>query len=63
MLRPADVLVYGWTGEKHACVDLTGVFPLVRLRSGDFIVGQAGLKAASSKVAKHEKACFDNQHA
>ena len=21
--RPADVLVYGWIGGKHACVDLT----------------------------------------
>ncbi|GJV27057.1 hypothetical protein Tco_1383505 [Tanacetum coccineum] len=23
-LRPADVLVFGWVGGKHACVDLTG---------------------------------------
>ncbi|MCI46988.1 auxilin-like protein, partial [Trifolium medium] len=30
-LRPADILVYGWTREKHACVDLTGVSPLVGL--------------------------------
>ncbi|MCI60806.1 auxilin-like protein, partial [Trifolium medium] len=30
-LRPADVLVYGWIGGKHACVDLTGVSPLVGL--------------------------------
>ncbi|PNX69718.1 auxilin-like protein, partial [Trifolium pratense] len=62
-LRPADILVYGWTGGKHVCVDLTGVSPLVGLRSGDFTVGQATLKAASSKVAKHEKAYSDNQHA
>ncbi|GJR83240.1 hypothetical protein Tco_0154025 [Tanacetum coccineum] len=27
-LRPADVLVFGWVGGKHACVDLTGVSPL-----------------------------------
>ncbi|GAU17410.1 hypothetical protein TSUD_232870 [Trifolium subterraneum] len=33
-LRPADVVVYGWTA----------------------------LKAASSKMSKHEKACSDNQH-
>ncbi|KAJ0666298.1 putative exostosin [Helianthus annuus] len=26
-LRPADVLVFGWEGGKHACVDLTGVSP------------------------------------
>ncbi|PNX94612.1 auxilin-like protein, partial [Trifolium pratense] len=50
-LRPAYVLVYSWTGGKHACVDLTGVSSLVGLRPGDFIVGQAALQAASSKVA------------
>jgi hypothetical protein len=62
-LRPADVMVYGWVGGKHACVDLTGVSPLVGLRAGTFTVGQAALKVASCKVAKHEKACSDNQHA
>ncbi|KAL5732102.1 hypothetical protein ACHQM5_004757 [Ranunculus cassubicifolius] len=62
-LRPADVLVFGWVGGKHACVDLTGVSPLVGLGSGVFTVGHAALKAASAKVAKHEKACIDNQHA
>jgi len=61
-LRPADVMVYGWVGGKHACVDLTGVSPLVRLGVGSFTVGQIALKTASSKVAKHEKACSDNQH-
>ncbi|KAL5703887.1 hypothetical protein ACHQM5_022381 [Ranunculus cassubicifolius] len=62
-LRPADVLIYGWVGGKHACVDLTGVSPLVGLGSGVFTVGQAALKAASAKVAKHEKTCIDNQYA
>ncbi|KAK2384559.1 GDSL esterase/lipase [Trifolium repens] len=61
-LRLADVLVYGWIGGKHACVDVTGVSPLVGLRTEDFIAGQAALKAASNKVVKHEKACYDNQH-
>ena len=55
-------MVYKWVGGKHACVDLTGVSPLVGLGVRPFTVGQATLKAASSKVAKHEKACFDNQH-
>jgi len=41
---------------------LTGVSPLVGLGVGPFTVGQTTLKAASSKVAKYEKACFDNQH-
>jgi len=61
--RPADVMVYGWVGGKHACVDLTGVSPLVGLGVRPFTVGQAALKAASSKVAKHEKTCSDNQDA
>ncbi|GJY45182.1 hypothetical protein Tco_0433395 [Tanacetum coccineum] len=61
-LRPADILVFGWVGGKHACVDLTGVSPLVRLCSRGFTVGEAALKAASCKVTKHEKACFENQH-
>ncbi|KAJ0602758.1 putative exostosin [Helianthus annuus] len=52
-LRPADILVFGWVGGKHECVDLTGVSPLV---------GQAALKAVSGKVTKHVKACLDNQH-
>ncbi|GKB63897.1 hypothetical protein Tco_0920083 [Tanacetum coccineum] len=45
-LRPADVLIFGWVGGKHACVDLTGVSPLVRLSSQGFTVGQTALKAA-----------------
>ncbi|KAL7604359.1 hypothetical protein Lser_V15G20211 [Lactuca serriola] len=53
-LRPADILVFGWIGGKHACVDLTGVSPLVGLGSGGF--------AAACKVVKHENACRENQH-
>nr|GFA14378.1 putative reverse transcriptase domain-containing protein [Tanacetum cinerariifolium] len=61
-LRPADVLIFGWVGGKHACVDLTGVSPLVGLSSRGFTAGQAALKAASCKVTKHEKTCIENQH-
>ncbi|GKC29360.1 hypothetical protein Tco_1036654 [Tanacetum coccineum] len=61
-LRPADILVFRWVGGKHACVDLIGVSPLVGLSSRGFTVGEAALKAASCKVTKHEKACFENQH-
>ncbi|GKB65841.1 hypothetical protein Tco_0927253 [Tanacetum coccineum] len=53
-LRPADILVFGWAGGKHACMDLTGVSPLVGLRDNGFVAGQAALKAESSKVAKHK---------
>jgi len=62
-LRHADVMVYRWVGGKHACVDLTGVSPLGGLGVRPFTVEQATLKVASRKVAKHEKACSDNQHA
>ncbi|GKE12067.1 hypothetical protein Tco_1415618, partial [Tanacetum coccineum] len=61
-LRPADILVFGWVRGKHACVDLTGVSPLIGLSSRGFTAGQAALKAASGKVTKHEKACIENQH-
>jgi hypothetical protein len=54
--------VYGLIGGKHACVNLTGVSPLVGLRAGDFIAGKAAPKVASNKVVKHENACCDNQH-
>ncbi|KAL6514241.1 hypothetical protein OROHE_019228 [Orobanche hederae] len=62
-LRPADVLIFGWANGKHACVDLTGVSPLVGIGHGTFTVGQAALRAASSKIAKYEKACHENGHA
>jgi hypothetical protein len=48
---------------KYACVDLTGVFPLVGLTTMDFTVGHAVLKAALNQVTKHKKTCSDNQYA
>jgi len=58
-LMHAGVMVYGWVGGKHACVDLSGVSPHVRLGVKPFTIGQT---VVSSKVTKHEKACSDNQH-
>ncbi|MFS7970366.1 putative exostosin [Helianthus anomalus] len=58
-----DVSAIGWgVIGKHACVDLTGVSPLVGLRDHGFVAGQAITKAEAGKVAKHEKACIENQH-
>ncbi|GJR34995.1 hypothetical protein Tco_1210679 [Tanacetum coccineum] len=57
-----NILVFGWVGGKHACVDLTGVSPLVGLSSRGLTVGETALKAASCKVTKHEKTRFENQH-
>nr|GEV75486.1 copia-type polyprotein [Tanacetum cinerariifolium] len=48
--------------QRNACVDLTGVSPLMGLSSQSFTVGQTALKAASCKVTKHKKACIKNQH-
>ncbi|GJY50389.1 hypothetical protein Tco_0441236 [Tanacetum coccineum] len=56
--RPANVLVFGWVGGKHTCVDMTRVSPLVGLSSQGLTVGLAALEAASCKVTKHEKACI-----
>jgi hypothetical protein len=42
-------------------VDLTGVSPLVGLKTETFIAGHTTLKAASSKVVKHEKTFYDNK--
>ncbi|KAL8250640.1 hypothetical protein R6Q59_034333 [Mikania micrantha] len=62
ILWPEDILVFGWEGGKHSCVDLTGVSPFVGLRDTGFVAGQSALKAESGKDAKHEKACLENQH-
>lgn len=62
-LRSVDVMVYGRVGEKHACVDLTRVSPLVGQKTEGFTVGQTTLKVASSKVVRREKTCYDNQYA
>nr|GEU51982.1 putative reverse transcriptase domain-containing protein [Tanacetum cinerariifolium] len=61
-LKPADVLVFRWVGEKHTCVDLTRFSPLVGLSGRGFTAVRATLKAASCKVTKHENACTENQH-
>lgn len=57
-----DILVFGWVGEKHTWVDLTGVSFLVGLRSRGFTTGHAALKVTACKVAKHTNACIQNQH-
>jgi hypothetical protein len=62
-LKSADIFVYGWVGGKHACVDFTGVSPLVGLTTEDFTVGRTTFEVASSKMAKHESVCSNNQHA
>lgn len=40
---PTNILVYEWIGGKHACIDLTDIFPLVGLRTEDFTVEQGSL--------------------
>lgn len=65
-LRLTYLPVYKWVGEKHekhVCVDLIVISPLVRLRTRDFIVGHTSLKVSSSKLVKYKKKCSENQHA
>lgn len=57
-LKSAGVLVYGWVGVKHVYVDLIVVSLMVRLRTRVFTMRQTTLKAASSKVVKHDKTYF-----
>jgi hypothetical protein len=45
---------------KNVCVDLTGVSPSGSWR---FYYGTTTFKVSSSKIAKHEKTYYDNQHA
>jgi hypothetical protein len=45
---------------KTCLCELDWSFQICGIGTEDFIVGQAVLEAASSKVAKHLKACSDN---
>ena len=58
-----DVMVYGWVGGKHACVNLIGGFTTCGIRGRGFYGRTCNPKVALSKVVKHDKACYDNQHA
>ncbi|KAK2368629.1 hypothetical protein QL285_081812 [Trifolium repens] len=50
--------------RREACLcGLDWSFLTYGIEAKGFIVGQAALKAASSKVTKHEKSFSDNQHA
>lgn len=62
MLKPTDVLILGWIGWKHACVDLTKVSPLIGMGDDVFTVGHTALEDASYKVSKQEKTCMTIQH-
>jgi hypothetical protein len=50
-------------GRRETCLcKLDWSFPTCGTRGWRFYCGTAALKAASNKIAKHEKACSDNQH-
>ncbi|GJW02630.1 hypothetical protein Tco_1561486 [Tanacetum coccineum] len=54
-LRVADVLVFGWVGGKHACVDLTGVSPLSNVmtpRSTDVVFKRIGFAIQKGLAAQ-----------
>jgi hypothetical protein len=58
-VRPADLLVPRWNGERPLCIDVTIVSPLRQGSSGTLGV----LKdAATAKGVKHRDACLLNGH-
>jgi len=59
--RQMDVMLYRWVCGKHTPMNYAGVSPFVGVGVETFTVGQTVLNVTSSKVAKHDKACFDNQ--
>ncbi|KAK2399459.1 hypothetical protein QL285_049269 [Trifolium repens] len=64
--RPADVLVHGcWMGRRQTCLcGLEWSFPTCGTKDWRFYCWTGSPKSSlnSSKVAKHEKTCSDNQH-
>ncbi|KAL8235957.1 hypothetical protein R6Q59_017038 [Mikania micrantha] len=54
-------LVFGWEGGNTRVWTLQEC-PLLLLRNNGFVGSHAAIKAESCKVAKHEKACLENQH-
>lgn len=48
-----DILVYRCVREKHVCVKLIVVSPLLRPGTRGFIMGYVLLKSALSQVIKH----------
>jgi len=53
--RSANVMVYGWIGGKHACVDLTEVSTLVGLGTEVITMGQTTLKPLQTKWSNMRK--------
>ncbi|MFS8011949.1 hypothetical protein Hanom_Chr14g01314981 [Helianthus anomalus] len=61
-LRPTDVSCVRLGRWETRLFGLYQGVPLVGLRENSFVASQAVSKAESGKVAKHEKACAENQH-
>lgn len=57
-LRPANILVFGWTVGKTRLCGPYSVSPLSELKNNGFIAGQIALKAELGEVGKHEKMFF-----
>ncbi|KAL5702989.1 25S rRNA (cytosine(2278)-C(5))-methyltransferase [Ranunculus cassubicifolius] len=57
VLRPADILVYGWVNGQHTCLDLTGNSPLVGHNGGPFDRDKGLKMAVKKKYEKHETSC------
>jgi len=60
LLRPADLLLPGWSQGRSTCVDVTGSSPFVRIQGDTFVGLDAISRAVSRKKSKHELACTRN---
>ena len=54
LTRPADILLYGWRGDRHCCVDLVRVSPA---RGGRRDVVSALATVEQAKRDKHTQTC------
>ena len=58
LTRPADILLYGWRGDHHCCVDLVGVSPA---RGGWRDAASALATVEQAKREKHTQTCASHR--
>ena len=55
---PADILLYGWHGDRHYCIDLVGVSPV---RGGWHDAVSALASVEQAKRDKHTETCASHR--
>lgn len=59
LMKPADLLLPGWTHGRSTCVDVTGVSPFTRSSGGQWSGHAAMGRAVQKKLAKHLQGCTE----